>query len=79
MIGYRDVAVGAGMVDGGLQKMGVTGEVHIALTAESGRRLEAAYCRHARFADMRLPGQRVLRTCVLNGIRYRWPKSLGNW
>lgn len=74
MTTWRDVSHGAGMIDGGLQKLGVTGEVHVALTAEDGERLEAAFHNHASFSDLSVPGQAPQRTCTLNGVRFRWLK-----
>ena len=74
MATWRDVSIGAGMIDGGLQKIGVTGAVHVALTTEDGERLEAAFHKHAKFSDLSVPGQVPQRTCTLNGVRFRWRK-----
>jgi len=74
MVAWNDVAIGAGMIDGGLQKLGITGQVHIALTSEDGERLEAAFHKHARFSDITPTGQVTQRTCTLIGVRFRWLK-----
>jgi hypothetical protein len=74
MVTWLDVALGAGMIDGGLQKLGIAGEVHIALTPDDGERLEAAFHKHAKFSDVTPPGQVTQRTCTLSNVRFRWIK-----
>jgi len=47
MAGWSDVAIGAGKIAGGLQQMGICGEVHVHISAEDGNRLEKAFSKHA--------------------------------
>jgi hypothetical protein len=73
MVGWGDVSVGAGMINGGLQRMGIRGTVHVALESDDGEQLEAAFSKQAVFADMTLPSG-VWRTCTQSGVYFRWPK-----
>ena len=55
MAGWGDVAIGAGKIAGGLQQMGICGEVHVHISAEDGNRLEKAFSKHAAFKSVTLP------------------------
>jgi hypothetical protein len=74
MTGYRDLSIGAGKIFGGLQQMGIAGDVHIALEPEDGERLEASFSKQGNFSDMTRPDGIVLRTCSFNGVHFRWFK-----
>jgi hypothetical protein len=74
MATWVDVVNGAGMIARGLHTMGVTGDVHVALTPEDGEQLETAFQTRTTFSDITLPGQATVRTCTLGGVHFRWLK-----
>jgi hypothetical protein len=78
MAGWGDVAIGAGKIAGGLQQMGICGEVNVHISTEDGERLEKAFSRQASFKYVTLPHGPVIRTCTLTGVNFRWYDRVAN-
>ena len=78
MAGWGDVAIGAGKIAGGLQLMGICGEVHVHISTEDGERLEKAFSKHSEFKSVTLPHGPVIRTCTLIGVNFRWYDRVAN-